>query len=142
VWAELRDEAVDLGIPWPPGRSPRAGAHHLVHYFGATPAEGAAALRPVRGRGQAPEAEEALERIVAALEVLRYSRAGSDSPGSLHADCLRCEEALRDGSTRAARRRAEWLPASLWRRLPEPEQPGEDDASVLVSASGVVDHVG
>ncbi|MGI8522888.1 MAG: transglutaminaseTgpA domain-containing protein [Nocardioides sp.] len=142
VWAELRDQAVDLGIPWPPGRSPRAGAHHLVHYFGATPAEGVSAVRPVRGRGQAPEAEDALDRIVAALEVLRYARSGADSAGSLREDGLRCEAALGHGSTRAARRRAEWLPASLWRRPVAPDQPGDDDAATLVSASGVVDHVG
>ena len=142
AWAELRDQAVDLGIPWPAGRSPRAGAQHLVHYFGATPAPGTSAVRPVRGRGQSPEAEAALARIVAALEELRYSRAGSDSAGTLRADCLRCEAALGDGSTRPARRRAEWLPASLWRRPVTPEQPGDDDATVLVSASGVVDHVG
>ena len=35
VWAELRDTAVDLGVPWPRDRSPRATRDVLVDHLGA-----------------------------------------------------------------------------------------------------------
>jgi transglutaminase-like putative cysteine protease len=138
-WAELRDTALDLGVAWPRGRSPHETGHLLAGWFGPDP-DGAPLVRPPRGRGLAPGAEDALDRIVLTLERVRYARYADDVPGALAADVQTCITALEHGSTRGALRRSRWLPRSLFvsqgaaaltEREPEP-----------VSAGGVVDHVG
>jgi transglutaminase-like putative cysteine protease len=139
VWLELRDTVVDLGLTWPAGRSPRETGSHLVHYFGP-PVGSDTARRPRHGVGVAPEAERALQRIVATIEMERYARPGSEQAAILKADAETVIGALEGGVTRGARRRAEWLPRSLWvaRRRPRASAVAHED----VTYSGVVDHVG
>lgn len=106
LWAELHDTAVDLRVPWPPGRSPR---------------ETAAALAP---RLDEPETAAALDRIVERLERHRYAdtdlsvgavTTGDDVEG-LRRDLRRCVNALQEAATPGERRRAGLLPASVLRR--------------------------
>jgi hypothetical protein len=142
AWAELRDSAVDLGVSWPAGRSPHETGHHLAGWFGPDP-DGAPLVRPPRGRGLAPGAEDALDRIVLTLEQVRYARDPHDVPGALAEDVETCIAALEHGSMRSALRRALWLPRSLFggrrRAAARAERDREPEA---VAAGGVVDHVG
>jgi transglutaminase-like putative cysteine protease len=139
VWLELRDTVVDLGLTWPAGRSPRETGSHLVHYFGP-PVGTDNARRPRHGAGVAPEAERALQRIVGTIEMQRYARPGSDQAAILKADAETVIGALEGGVTRGTRRRAEWLPRSLWVswRMPTRAAVAHED----VTYSGIVDHVG
>ena len=57
AWAELRDSAIDLGVSWPAGRSPHETGHHLAAWFGPEP-DGPPPVRPPRGRGLSPGAED------------------------------------------------------------------------------------
>jgi transglutaminase-like putative cysteine protease len=142
AWDELRDSAVDLGVGWPSGRSPHETGHRLAGWFGPEP-DGPPPVRPPRGRGLAPGAEDALDRIVLTLEQVRYARDAQDVPGALADDVLTCVEALRHGSMRSALRRARWLPRSLFggrRRVAA--QALRDREPEAVAAGGVVDHVG
>jgi hypothetical protein len=88
----------------------------------------------------APEAEHALRRIVATIEQQRYARPGSDQSAILKADAETVIGALEGGVTRGTRRRAEWLPRSLWvtRRMPTRSAAAHED----VTYTGIVDHVG
>ena len=113
AWAELRDSAVDLGVSWPSGRSPHETGHRLAGWFGPEP-DGPPPVRPPRGRGLAPGAEDALDRIVLTLEQVRYARDPRDVPGALAEDVETCIAALEHGSMRATLRRAKWLPRSLF----------------------------
>jgi transglutaminase-like putative cysteine protease len=141
VWIELRDTVVDLGLTWPAGRSPRETGSHLVHYFGA-PVGTDPATRPRHGVDVAPEAERALERIVGTLELQRYARPGSDQVAILKADAETVIGALEGGVTPRARRRAEWLPRSLFVSRRRPASLGQSGSGDDVTYSGVVDHVG
>jgi hypothetical protein len=89
----------------------------------------------------APEAEHALQRIVVTIEQQRYARPGSDQAAILKADGETVIGALEGGVMAGARRRAEWLPRSLFasRRRPTRSDP---DGPSEVTYSGVVDHVG
>jgi transglutaminase-like putative cysteine protease len=140
VWVELRDTVVDLGLTWPAGRSPRETGSHLVHYFGH-PAGTDPASRPRHGAGVAPEAEHALRRIVGTIEQQRYARPGSDQAAILKADAETVITALEGGVMAGTRRRAEWLPRSLFvsRRRPTRSDPG---GAAELTYFGVVDHVG
>lgn len=117
VWHEIRSTALDLGLPWPAGRSPReAGAFLLDHLAAPTdhPAE-----RPRTGPDAAPEAAAALEHLVLAVERARYARPGALATlerTSLADDGAMVVAALEAGVTPRARRRAKWLPLSVWRR--------------------------
>ena len=119
VWIELRDTVVDLGLTWPAGRSPRETGAHLVHYFGR-PVGIDTSDRPRHGADVSPEGEAALHRIVSTIEQQRYARPGTDQAAILKADAETVIAALEGGVTRGARRRAEWLPRSLFasRRRP------------------------
>jgi transglutaminase-like putative cysteine protease len=114
AWWELRDTAVDLGVRWPFGRSPRAGAALLAGSF-AAPTTPDSPERPVRGPQTNPEAVEALERIVQALELSRYAPAGQPvaATEAMRACTEVCAEALRAGATPRARRTALWWPRSV-----------------------------
>ena len=140
VWIELRDTVVDLGLTWPAGRSPRETGSHLVHYFGR-PVGTDPASRPRHGAEVAPEAELALQRIVGTIEQQRYARPGSDQAAILRADAETVIGALEGGVMASARRRAEWLPRSLFvsRRRPTRSDPGGGEE---MTYTGVVDHVG
>jgi transglutaminase-like putative cysteine protease len=142
AWLEIRDTAVDLGVGWPANRSPHETGYLLAAWFGPEP-EGAPLVRPPRGRGLAPGAEDALDRIVLTLERVRYARYAEDTPGALADDVRTCIASLEHGCTRRTLRRARWLPRSLFGRSRraaamahlqrEPE---------AVGAGGVIDHVG
>lgn len=125
VWAEVCDTALDLGVPWPRGRSPRVTAAGLAEHL----------LGPVGPRG--PGA--ALESLVAGLERLRYSRAGDAGAGAWGEAGALVVEALEAGARPRSRRRARWLPRTLLR----PTRPA--DVAVAASPStesDLVDHVG
>jgi transglutaminase-like putative cysteine protease len=142
AWAELRDSAVDLGVGWPSGRSPHDTGHQLAAWFGAEP-DGPPPVRPARGRGLAPGAEDALDRIVGTLERVRYARFADDVAGALAEDVRACIEALEHGSTRSALRRAHWMPRSVFGRgSAASAQAARDRQPEAVAAGGVVDHVG
>jgi hypothetical protein len=140
VWIELRDTVVDLSLTWPAGRSPRETGAHLVHYFGR-PVGTDTSDRPRHGPDVSPEGESALHRIVSTIEQQRYARPGTDQAAILKADAETVIAALEGGVTRGARRRAEWLPRSLFvsRRRPDRDDgtPRDD-----MTYTGVVDHVG
>lgn len=102
VWAELRDTATDLGLAWPEQRSPRETREYLV-----------SRLLPVTAT---TEPVVSLDRIVHAVEVARYARAGSGVEVSLRDDAENCLEALREGASQRAVRRAEWWPRTLFQR--------------------------
>ncbi len=148
AWIDLRATAIDLGVPWPDARSPQETRDQVVRFLGA-PSSGEALERPARGVQVAPEAVEALDRLVLTLELLRYARppgASDDvvSDGPLDpqvvTDTETVQSALFHGATRRAQRRATWLPASVlpWRRR------GAELPRLTSTAqqSGVVDHVG
>ena len=142
AWAELRDSAIDLGVSWPAGRSPHETGHHLAAWFGPDP-DGAPLVRPPRGRGLAPDAEDALDRIVLTLEQVRYAREPHDDPGALAGDVETCIAALEHGSMRSALRRAQWLPRSLFGgRRRAAARAARDREPEAVAAGGVIDHVG
>jgi hypothetical protein len=95
AWAEIRADAVDLGIRAPDAESPRAFAARLVEEFGVDADD----VGPVR---------EALERAV-------YAEDGVDPErGPALADAVeRIRERLRSGVSAARRVRAVVLPRSL-----------------------------
>ena len=140
VWIELRDTVVDLGLTWPASRSPRETGAHLVHYFGR-PVGTDTSDRPRHGAGVSAEGEAALHRIVSTIEQQRYARPGTDQAAILKTDAETVMAALEGGVTRGSRRRAEWLPRSLFASR---RRPGRDEASKSddMSYTGVVDHVG
>ncbi len=142
AWAELRDSAIDLGVGWPTGRSPHETGHRLAAWFGAEP-DGSRPVRPPRGRGLAPGAEDALDRVVRTLERVRYARSADDTPGALADDVLTCVSALEHGCTASVLRRAHLFPPSVFggrRRAAERAQ--RDRQPEAVAAGGVIDHVG
>ncbi len=140
VWVELRDTAIDLGVPWPPGRSPRETRDQLVRYFGAP--EPGHIERPAHGAYIAPAAVDALNRIVLTLERLRYARAEQAADESrLDEDLETCVASLYGGAPRSARRRASWWPRSVLRLRRMTVAPA-DAAPITVRYGGVVDHVG
>ncbi|MDF1603060.1 DUF3488 and transglutaminase-like domain-containing protein [Nocardioides sp. YIM 152315] len=113
VWDELHDTALDLGVPWPHGRSPRRTRDVLIDHLGA-PVGAETIERPAHGAAVAPEAVAALDRLVLTLELARYSRAGARiDPVRLRADGEACVAALAGGASRSARRRAIWWPRSV-----------------------------
>jgi transglutaminase-like putative cysteine protease len=114
AWWELRDTALDLGVPWPAGRSPRAGAALLARSF-AAPTTADTPERPVRGPLTNPEAVEALDRIVQALELARYAPDGQPvaATDEMRACTEVCTAALRAGVTSRTRRTATWWPRSV-----------------------------
>ena len=139
AWAELRDAATDLGRAWPAGRSPRVAGNFLSEHFAAP----GAVPRPVTGRDTNPEAAAALDRLVLAVEVVRYSPRTLDAVvEELRADVTTCVTALRNGVSERARRRADWLPASL--RRGRERRAREDMGEVEPSAEQdhSIEHVG
>lgn len=107
VWLELRDTVVDIGLPWPESRSPRETGERLATYV---------------GHG---EAEQALLRLVALLELERYS----PRPAALVpvADAEAILAALTTGLSGRTRRRAAWWPRSVLSRQPSPAAVDADE---------------
>jgi transglutaminase-like putative cysteine protease len=117
VWSEVRATALDLGRPWPDGRSPREAGRLLLDHLGA-PGD-ATAERPRTGAEAAPEAADALERLVLAVERARYARpsaVATQERTTLAEDGARVVAALEAGVAPRVRRRARWIPLSVWRR--------------------------
>ncbi|GHJ58177.1 transglutaminase [Nocardioides sp. OK12] len=139
IWDELRDTARDLGLPYAGGRSPRETGAGLVGHLGSPLDD---RLRPGHGAGQAPEAVASLHRLVADLERLRYAPAGAADPAHRHDDGLRVVQALFDGTTPRARRRATWLPRTLLRPTRRTSAAAGPETESLGYRGGVVDHVG
>ena len=139
AWAELRDTAVDLGVPWPEGRSPRETRDRLVAHFGA-PVDRTTAERPAHGAAVAPGAVRCLDRLVRAVELLRYARTAEPSE-SLAEEVETCVAALEGGASRGARRRAEWWPRSVVSRSRGAAR-ATGERPVQARYGGVVDHVG
>jgi transglutaminase-like putative cysteine protease len=114
LWVELRDVAQDLGHAWPAGRSPRRSGEWLARLLAKPVDKHTRPDRPRRGRDQAPEAAEALDRLVIALERSRYARDPETfTADRFHADAATVEESLAAGVTPRDVRRAAWWPASV-----------------------------
>ncbi|MDR7253854.1 transglutaminase-like putative cysteine protease [Nocardioides sp. BE266] len=148
LWLELRDVAQDLGHSWPVGRSPRRAGEWLGRLL-AKPVEGRARPdRPRRGRDQAPEAAEALDRLVGALEHSRYARDPEVFTAErFHADAALVEEAMAAGATPRDVRRASWWPSSVvgrrtsWRPLGRSGQSRTPETPIDHETSQTVDEL-
>ncbi|MFC5178938.1 transglutaminaseTgpA domain-containing protein [Nocardioides taihuensis] len=143
AWAEIRDTAVDLRVPWRAARSPRETRDHLARYLGH-PLSDRTPERPARGPDVSPAAAAALDRLAHALELSRYAREGGayarGADDALVADLQTVLDSLVGGAPRRARRAAEWWPRSvLSRRTPAGPRAMSPEP---VGAGGVVDHVG
>ena len=125
-WSELRDTAADLRIGWVEAVSIRSTASGLIGSF---------------ARPEKVEAEQALSRLVTAVEWARYGRPDPGEATSALAqvrnDVASCTGALLAGTTARRRLLARWLPASLVgalrrsrrsRPLPQPARAGVDQA--------------
>ncbi|MCW2679565.1 MAG: transglutaminase domain protein, partial [Frankiales bacterium] len=100
AWAQVRDDAVDVGHAWRPADSPRAAAAHLV------------AARSL----EAPAAAS-LTRVAAAAEQARYARPGAVADtAELEEDVHIVRGALLAGADRRGALLARFAPAStlLW----------------------------
>jgi len=129
LWAELRDVAIDLGHAWPHGRSPRRAGDWMGRLLAAPVHDSSRPDRPRRGRDQAPEAAQALDRLVVALERSRYARDPETFTAErFAADLLLVEESMAAAVTPREERRARWWPASVvgrrtsWRRRTRSER--------------------
>jgi transglutaminase-like putative cysteine protease len=141
AWAEVRATARDLGLPWDDGLTLRGQARGLAARFGRRPRPDDDAAATMRGRGPLadPEATHALELLVLWLERARYASRGpgEEELTELSAAVDRITAAMRAGVRSSTRRRATWLPASLWSglsvRLPRHPravgEPGLDQSS-------------
>jgi transglutaminase-like putative cysteine protease len=141
AWAELRDTAVDLRLPWPKYRSPWQTREALVQLFGAARDE-YTTERPRRGPDTNPDAVFALDRIVHALEQLRYARPNDAEQGTWRAELQTCVEALYGGAPQRARRAADWWPRSVFARKVSVRRSVADSPSEPAMAGRVVDRVG
>jgi transglutaminase-like putative cysteine protease len=141
AWWELRDTALDLGIRWPAGRSPRAGAAAIAEGFAAPPSPDTPE-RPARGPRTNPEAVTALGQIVHALELSRYAPAGQSAADvdEMRACAETCAVALRAGAGRRARRAATWWPRSVLLGAARRRQ--GTSAMPVRTGPGVVDNLG
>ncbi|WP_110205134.1 transglutaminaseTgpA domain-containing protein [Nocardioides daejeonensis] len=116
AWLELRDTAIDLGRSWPEGRSPRTTGREAMAWLGAVP-PAPGEQRPATGPLENPDAARALDQLVGRLEQARYAAdAGDDDSAELTAQVRTVAAALAAGATPRVRRRARWLPASLFTR--------------------------
>ena len=117
AWAELRDTAVDLGVPFDDHVSVRAAAADLLQSFGRPGDEDDSLGRAShRGPDADPGAARALHHLVGLVERARYARSlpdGAVREEQVRADLAACVAALRAGASKRRRTRARWLPASL-----------------------------
>jgi len=114
----------------------------VERWFGAPPSEHTPE-RPRRGPEVNPDATDALDRVVLALELSRYAEREPGPDGSWSADVETCVLALAGGATRRVRRRAEWWPRSLFTREKSVTRPVEStEEDERPAYAGVVDHVG
>ena len=144
AWSELRDSAMDLGLPWDDSATLRTTARSLVRSFGEPIDPGRdrddrLTRTPLKGAAANPRATDALQRLVKFVERARYAPS-VDMQDVTHEVNL-CVRALQDGSIRKRKWRAVWLPASLVtglrtdllrtripRNVPRFSEPGVDHA--------------
>lgn len=141
AWAELHDTALDLRLPWPRYRSPWQTREALVQLFGA-PRDEYTPERPRRGPDTNPDAVFALDRIVHALERLRYARPTGAEQGTWRAELQTCVEALYGGAPKRARRAAAWWPRSVFVRRVAVRRALSETPAEPGLAGRVVDRVG
>lgn len=98
AWRELRDTALDLGLPWHAGLSPRATEAALGQ------------------RLPDADARRALERLREGLELDRYSARAASRVAPEDVETVRA--AMAASVTDRAARRAGWWPRSVLRRSP------------------------
>jgi len=138
-WSELRDSAIDLGLPWDDTVTLRTRARSLVRSFGEpTGQNDTRTRRPLTGPTANPEATQALHRLVEFVERARY--APSVDMQDVFDDVTTCVQAMRDGSTRRRRLRSTWLPASLVNGLGTKASRGRPAANGPATAEPGVDH--
>lgn len=121
AWAEVRATALDLDLDWDDGASLRRQAVALLVPLRRAEAAGASGSSGSSGASgaQLSEAEvrARLETLVFTLERSRYSRWGLGE--AERATAVRNAESVIDvlvsAASPRARRRATWLPSSLWR---------------------------
>lgn len=113
AWAELRDSAVDLRLPWPEDTTSRAVGSLLADRVGAVDNDNE---RPRQGASENPEAVDALHRVALAVERACYARPGSWQPEHLGDDVARVVEGWHWGAPPRSRRTAQWWPRSVLRR--------------------------
>jgi transglutaminase-like putative cysteine protease len=113
AWSEVRATALDLGLGWDDGATLRTRALSLAGWLRSV----ATRRRTDGNLADREPAVQALERLVLSVERSRYSRAGL--PTELANDVPELARtvtaAMRSAAPTRTRRRAEWLPASLWR---------------------------
>jgi transglutaminase-like putative cysteine protease len=101
IWAEVRATAIDLDLDWRDGRSPREQADGLATAMAFADAEASAAL----------------ERLVDALQQVRYASSGRAIAVAARTDLGRSGQlvvkALEAGAAQRRRRIARWVPPSL-----------------------------
>ena len=95
AWGELRDTAIDLGLPWADDVSPRATRKLLNRCVGTQ------------------DGHVAFDRLVNAVERERYSTQAAELDPQVLRDVL---EGLREGVSPRVVRRASWWPQSVLRR--------------------------
>jgi hypothetical protein len=103
AWAQVREDAVDVGHRWRPADSPRTAAVHLTARCGLT-----------------GPAAEALQRLAAGVERARYARPGSQGAAQaaqLHDDVAAVRSGLLRAATRRTRWAARWAPPSTLRAM-------------------------
>ena len=97
LWTELHDTVVDLRLPWPKGRSPQVIGEQVRAWCAP----------------ENPAVSAAVQRLVHAVEVNRFSRASHRATPELAQDLAACLTCLETAATRKDRRLARWLPRSL-----------------------------
>ena len=95
AWAQLQDDATDVGHLWNPADSPRTAANRLQ-----------------KTRRLPAPAADALDRVAIAAEQARYAPAGRADGSGLAPDVALVRAALQHSVTPRARARARYLPAS------------------------------
>jgi transglutaminase-like putative cysteine protease len=95
AWAELRDTAVDLSLPWDDGQTPRQNATGLI---GTLPAD--------------PHVRSALFRLALTEERARYAPAQEFPLDGLYSDLQTTTRAATAASSRSTRLRARLFPRS------------------------------
>jgi transglutaminase-like putative cysteine protease len=111
AWDELRATALDLGLAWEDAATLRRQAIALAPALG--PSHGPTGGGPDETR----RATRALESLALLVERARYSRHPLDDAAQEQAkdDSRTVTGVLVDVASPRSRRRATWLPASLWR---------------------------
>ena len=135
AWEELRATALDLGVAWDDTATLRRQAIALVPALG--PSHGPTGGGPEETR----RATRALESLALLVERARYSLRPLDEAAQerAQADTRTVTEVLVDVAAPRSRRRARWLPASLWRgrRRVQPRRDGRGNGRGAAQAEGV-----